>query len=103
MAFPGRNGRIAFASPRVTPINPEGGLEVYTMNPDGSGLTQLTANVALDDAPSWSPDGTKIAFSRTRDGNLEVYTRNGDGSGQANRIADAATDLSPDWQPKRRR
>src|SRR6185436_995962 len=38
--------------------------ETFTMNPDGTGKTQLTPS---DDgragcAPSWSPDGTKMAF-----------------------------------------
>jgi Tol biopolymer transport system component len=33
---------------------------IFTMNPDGSGRTQLT-NLPSDD-PSWSPDGQKIFF-----------------------------------------
>ena len=44
-------GTIAFRS------NRDGNNEIYVMNGDGSGLTNLTNNPADDDAPFWSPDG----------------------------------------------
>jgi Tol biopolymer transport system component len=49
-----------------------GGL--WTIGPDGSGLTKLTSGD--DSRPAWSPDGLKIAFVRS--GQLEVM--NADGS-----------------------
>lgn len=49
---PRREGRISFVSDR------DGNFEIYVMNADGSGLTNLTNNPAMDAAPSWSPDGT---------------------------------------------
>ena len=51
-AYPGGNGRIAFESSR------DGNLEIYSMNPDGSGQTNLTNDPAEDTDPVWSPDGT---------------------------------------------
>ncbi|HUU97683.1 MAG TPA: hypothetical protein VM487_18260, partial [Phycisphaerae bacterium] len=77
-AFPGVNGKIAFTTGR------DGNYEIYVMNPDGSGLTRLTSNAAIDEAPAWSPDGTEIAFQTNRDGNYEIYVMNADGSGQTN-------------------
>jgi hypothetical protein len=43
VAAPGQSGLIAFKSTRVTPTNPEGDAEVYTMRPDGTRPTQFTA------------------------------------------------------------
>jgi Tol biopolymer transport system component len=56
--FPGANGRIAFVS----------GGDIWTINPDGSGIAQVTSGPALDVNPAWSPDGTTIAFARSQAG-----------------------------------
>src|SRR5689334_10585394 len=67
-------GRIVYSS--------EG--DVYVINADGTGRTQLTEDPAEDFDPVWSPDGTQIAFRSHRDGNEEVYLMNADGSNQRN-------------------
>ncbi len=49
--------RIAFYSNRV------GRYEIWSVNPDGSGLTQLTKTTGPGTwFPHWSPDGTRLAF-----------------------------------------
>lgn len=81
--FTGANGKIVFVSNRNTPqnTNPEGDFEIFTMNPDGSELRQLTNNAATDSEPAWSPDGQSISFQSTRNGgNTEIYLMNSDGS-----------------------
>jgi hypothetical protein len=65
-AFPGANGKIAF-----------GAGDIWVMNPDGSGRTNLTAtNSAYEGTPHWSPDGQKLVF--TRDG--QAWTMHADGT-----------------------
>ena len=92
-SFPGANGKIAFQT------NRDGNYEVYSMNPDGSGQTNLTNNASVDGNPTWSPDGTKIAFASDRDGNYEVYVMNADGSGQTRLTNNASFDYEPTWSP----
>ena len=92
-AFPGHEGKIAFAS------NRDGNYEIYTMNADGTGQTRLTNNAAFDVAPAWSADGTKIAFSSDRDGNYEIYSMNSDGTGQTRLTNNGAVDFGPAWSP----
>ena len=41
--------RIAFYSER------DGNADIYVMNADGSGVTQLTRSTAQDGIPAWSP------------------------------------------------
>jgi Tol biopolymer transport system component len=52
------------------------------MNPDGTERTSLSPSAGFESTPDWSPDGTKIAFTSTRDeGFGEIYVVNADGSG----------------------
>ncbi|MGH2740496.1 MAG: TolB family protein, partial [Actinomycetota bacterium] len=49
--------------------------------------------------PVLSPDGTRIAFTSTRDGNREIYVMNADGS-QPIRLTDRlGADEDPTWSP----
>jgi Tol biopolymer transport system component len=73
------------------------------MNSDGSGITRLTDSGSNDKSPSWSPDGTRIVFSRggaswaAKD---VIYTMNADGSEVVQLTeADGTTRFAPDWSP----
>ncbi len=55
---------------------------VFTMNPDGTGRTQLTDGYR-EEGPAWSPDGGRLAFiGSARDGTSHLFVMNADGSGQ---------------------
>jgi TolB protein len=90
--------------------------EIHVMNADGTGVTRLTYSQAdglgFDSFdPAWSPDGTKIAFTRVIRGGFEVdteiYVMNADGTDVTrlthnftpnNVIADQ-NDSGPEWSP----
>lgn len=73
----------------------------------GAALVIATdADSAQDDAkpvnntaPSWSPDGTKIAFYSDRDGNYEIYVMNVDGTNQTRLTHTPVRDYLPRWSP----
>jgi Tol biopolymer transport system component len=69
--------------------------DVWTIDADGTDLTRLTRAPYPEFDPSWSPDGTEIAFRSERSGEPEIWTMNADGSGQR-RLTEG---LSPAWSP----
>ena len=50
------------------------------MDIDGQNLKALTTDKASDGLPTWSPDGSKIAFVSNRDGEWSVWVMGADGS-----------------------
>jgi Tol biopolymer transport system component len=69
--------------------------DVWTIDADGTDLTRLTHSPGPDFDPSWSPDGTQIAFRSERSGEPEIWLMNADGSGR-HRLTRG---LSPAWSP----
>lgn len=71
------NGKqIAFMSRR------DGNWNIYVVNNDGTGLTQLTEDLAEDGLPTWSPDGKVIAFVSNRGGPWAVWAMTPGGNGK---------------------
>jgi Tol biopolymer transport system component len=73
--------RLVFPA-SVPPNNPE----IYVFNFATQITKRLTANSATDYYPTWSPDGTKIAFSSDRSGKLQIWTMNSSTGGSLTRI-----------------
>ncbi|MGH2978424.1 MAG: TolB family protein [Solirubrobacterales bacterium] len=71
--------------------------EVFSMNADGSGQTNLTNNAdASDERPAWSPDGSQIAFMRQEPHQqARSFAMAADGTGP-HPVFDGS---DPSWQP----
>jgi len=72
---------------------------LFTINPDGTGLKNLTPNVEGDFRPAWSPDGTKIVFDRCCSVSHEIWVMNSDGSGQTRLTFNIESDTQPKFSP----
>ena len=96
-SFPGRNGKIAFARDQ------SGGSTVDLMSADGASPKRIARSGDDAPAPSWSPDGSLIAFSTDRHQSAfdsQIYVMNADGSNQhALTDEDGVIDRHPTWQP----
>jgi Tol biopolymer transport system component len=98
--------RISFTSDRT------GDYEVWVINADGTGETNLTNSPTTTDGftwppASWSPDGRRLAFGRTTAFDLslfEIHVMHADGS-NVQQLTDAETQgtaFTPVWSPNGR-
>jgi Tol biopolymer transport system component len=97
--FSGRDGRVVGSR----------GRSLYTMNPNGTAVRQLThpPHGWADGGAQWSPDGTSVVFVRgTLDGNRQqIYTINADGTGLTKLTSctasdpDCSSNTTPAWTP----
>ena len=74
------------------------------MDADGSNVLRLTDDPAGEFMPTWSPDGSRIAFAREGDwaaGTFEaIYTMGSDGT-DVRQVSSASggSDFWPSWSP----
>ena len=108
-------GRLVFLS-----AEPTGDSVLWTIRADGTGARRVTRSRSVDEIePEWSPDGRKIAFSRSgkchtepSDLCMRIWTVNADGS-DARRLTPqrlpgllanrAVSFQAPTWSPDGRR
>ena len=87
--------KIAFRSSLHGPYGDYG--RIFVINRDGTGLRQLTPEVAAgdykyDDGAAWSPDGARLVFSRSG----VLFLINADGTGL---VSTGVTGEYPAWSP----
>ena len=100
--YPGENGKIYFAA-----CDEKGcGYDIYSVNPDGSGLENITDVVTdgpglPDNAyePSVSADGKRMAFAVDSQATSQIWIMNTDGSGAVQLTDDELIDYKPALSP----
>jgi dipeptidyl aminopeptidase/acylaminoacyl peptidase len=73
--------------------------QVVTDTIDGGNPMQVTAEAAYAGQPSWSPDGTHLAFVAQQEGNWDIWVVALDGSKPRRLTKDPAMDWAPAWSP----
>src|SRR5215467_5166636 len=79
--------------------------QIYAVNPDGTGLAQLTheSQGISAQGPDWSPDGSRMLFARVNLSNFvgRIWIMNADGTGQRRLASDAPgrSDTQPRFSP----
>ncbi|MFN6963680.1 MAG: hypothetical protein ACK4S4_07935 [Pyrinomonadaceae bacterium] len=70
--------------------------KIFVTDAAGSQVVEIGSGFS----PSWSPDGTKIAFADAENGGetTDIYTMNADGSGRT-RVTYNYTSYAPEWSP----
>ncbi|MHA2428473.1 MAG: TolB family protein, partial [Candidatus Hermodarchaeia archaeon] len=96
-AFEPNSGRFAAVVINANELGVE--TEIFIFAEDGRTRTPLVVGPSDDHSPSWSPDGTKIAFVSNRDENPEIYMVDVDGGNLTRLTNDSAYDELPVWSP----
>jgi Tol biopolymer transport system component len=89
----GANGRIVFTSSR------SGSPQIFTVNPDGGGLTGPITTLGTNFLAKWNSVGNRIVFISSRDGNNEVYTMRPGGEEQTRLTNNTASEWDPAYAP----
>jgi Tol biopolymer transport system component len=91
--------RIAYVSTGAARRENPADAEIWTMRADGSGKRRLTRNRLAESDPAWSPDGTEIAFTRSKAGGYgSLYVMD---ASEANlrQLTRGPYDGAPAWSP----
>ena len=87
---------LAFSSNRAK----QNSYNIYQLDLNDNNVTPITSGNYKDSSPSWSPDGSKIAFTRKvgdAPGEIYVHVMN---SGQDIRLTNnSVNDADPSWSP----
>jgi TolB protein len=74
--------------------------DLYVAPGGGGRPRKLSAQRGMNTGAAWSPDGSQIALTLSKDGNPEIYVINASDGSVIRRITnDRAIDTSPAWSP----
>jgi TolB protein len=73
--------------------------DIFTIDLKRRQPLQLTQETGNNESPSWSPDGSLIAFSSTREGPSRIYVMTAFGADQRRLLTMSGEQSSPNWSP----
>lgn len=80
--------------------NRDGDFDLFLLDGDTlKVVAQLTDNRASDLSPTWSPDGSQIAFTSNSDSNWDVYVMDIGGKGATRLTTSDVYEGNPVWSP----
>jgi len=119
LVWVGRTGKVignlgpaedaSSAAPRFAPNNQrvavfrddvQGYTDVWLIDVVGGRQSRFTFDPAVDQAPVWSPDGSRIVFRSNRNGKFDLFEKSASGAGDEQALLVTAQNKSPlDWSP----
>ncbi len=75
------------------------GYDIFTANPDGTSLKQLTTTPGYDAEATISSDGKKIVFTSVRNGDLDIYSMDANGKHVKQLTHELGYDGGPFYSP----
>jgi TolB protein len=69
------------------------------MDDEGANVRRITHDGSYHDSPSWSPDGSRIAYVSRIEGRFDVYVYNIKNNTVAKMTENAGRNENPTWSP----
>ncbi len=74
-------------------------IDAVTVSPNARTATQITFDTNADKNPSWSPDGSRLAFQSNRFGQWDLFSIDDDGANELRLTSNLNDDENPAWSP----
>ncbi len=78
----------------------DGNSHIWVANPDGSGGRRLTEGYGINSSPTFSPDGSQLAFVSNRSGNPQIYVLPVAGGAPKRLTFQGNYNQTPEWSPR---
>lgn len=97
-------GQLLFSSRRIDTngdglIQPPDAIHIYQVELANGRIRQLTHTNAYHTSPTWSPDGTQIAYRSTEAGNVDLFVMDADGKNGRQLTSNIGLVSAPSWSP----
>ncbi len=86
-------------NPKLVAKEVLGNTDIFSIDHAGGDLQRLTSTGSVDEQPSWSPDGSQIAYQSDLSGDVEIHVMDSNGGNIEQLTHSPGEDWSPAWSP----